>query len=85
MPFAATWMQLEIITVSEVSQKEKDTYHITYIRNLRYDTNEHIYETKTYRHRLTENRFVVAKGKGVGEERTERFGISRFNLLYMDG
>ena len=24
MPFAAAWMQLEIITLSEVSQKEKD-------------------------------------------------------------
>ena len=28
MPFAATWMQLEIIILSEVSQKEKDTYHM---------------------------------------------------------
>ena len=28
MPFAATWMDLEIITLSEVSQKEKDKYHI---------------------------------------------------------
>ena len=27
MPFAATWMQLEIIILSEVSQKEKDKYH----------------------------------------------------------
>ena len=26
--FAATWMQLETITLSEVSQKEKDKYHI---------------------------------------------------------
>ena len=25
--FAATWMQLEIIILSEVSQKEKDKYH----------------------------------------------------------
>ena len=28
MPFAATWMDLEIITPSEVSQKEKDKYHM---------------------------------------------------------
>ena len=27
MPFAATWMELEIIILSEVSQKEKDKYH----------------------------------------------------------
>ena len=27
MPFAATWMQLETIILSEVSQKEKDKYH----------------------------------------------------------
>ena len=27
MPFAATWMQQEIIILSEVSQKEKDKYH----------------------------------------------------------
>ena len=28
MPFLATWIQLEIIILSEVSQKEKDKYHI---------------------------------------------------------
>ena len=28
MPFATTWMQLEIIILSEVSQKEKDKYHM---------------------------------------------------------
>ena len=27
MPFAATWMDLEIIMLSEVSQKEKDKYY----------------------------------------------------------
>ena len=29
MPFAATWMDLEIIILSEVSQAEKDKYHVT--------------------------------------------------------
>ena len=28
MPFVATWMDLEIIILSEVSQKEKDKYHM---------------------------------------------------------
>ena len=28
MPFAVTWMDLEIVILSEVSQTEKDKYHI---------------------------------------------------------
>ena len=28
MPFATTWMYLEIIVLNEVSQKEKDKYHM---------------------------------------------------------
>ena len=28
MPFAATWMDLEMIILSEVSQKEKDKYRM---------------------------------------------------------
>ena len=31
MPFGATWMYLEIIILSEVSQKEKDKYQIPLI------------------------------------------------------
>ena len=46
MPSAATWMDLEIIILSEVSQKEIP-YDITYMWNLKYDTNEFIYETET--------------------------------------
>ena len=41
MPFAATWMELEILILSEVSQKEKDKYHmISHIWNLIYGTKE---------------------------------------------
>ena len=28
MPFAVTWMDLEIIILSEMSQAEKDKYHV---------------------------------------------------------
>ena len=28
MPFAATWMELETLILGEVSQKEKDKYHM---------------------------------------------------------
>ena len=65
MPFVATWMELEILILSEVSQKEKDKYNmITDIWNLKYETNELIYK----RNRLTDmkNRLVVAKGEGNG-------------------
>ena len=28
MPFAATWMELETLILREVSQKDKDKYHM---------------------------------------------------------
>ena len=47
MPFPATWMDLEMIILSKVSQKEKDKYDmVTYMWNLKYDTSQHICETK---------------------------------------
>ena len=50
MPFATTWMDLEITTVSKASHKEKDKYHmISLMWNLKYDTNQHIHETDSQR------------------------------------
>ena len=46
MPFATTWMQLEIIILSDLSQRQKP-YDITYTWNLIYDTNERIYKIQT--------------------------------------
>ena len=49
MPFAATWMNLEIIKLSDVSQRQI-LYDITYIWNLKNNTNELIYKTETDSH-----------------------------------
>ena len=45
MLFIATWMNLEIILLSEVSQTEK-YYVITYMRNQKNDRNELTYKTE---------------------------------------
>ena len=48
MPFAATWMDLEIIILCEGSQAEKDKYHdITYMWNPKIDVNELISKMET--------------------------------------
>ena len=48
MPFAATWMYLDIIIVSEVSQTKTNIiwYHI-YAESKKNDTNELIYKIET--------------------------------------
>ena len=47
MPLAATWMQVEILILSEVIKRNK--YHMISLisKNLKYGTNEPIYGTKT--------------------------------------
>ena len=53
MPFEATWMDLELIILSEVSQKEKRQipYHITYMWNLDYDVNENMKQKQVHKYR----------------------------------
>ena len=49
MPFAATWMKLETLILSEISQKEKDKYYmITYTWNLIYGTNKPFYRKENH-------------------------------------
>ena len=35
MPFAVTWMDLDIVILSEASQRQKDKYDIAYTWNLK--------------------------------------------------
>ena len=47
MSFAATWMELEIIILIKSERERQILYDITYMWNLKYATNEPIYETET--------------------------------------
>ena len=47
MPFAAIWMDLEILILSKSEREKQIPYDITYMWNLKYDTNELIQETET--------------------------------------
>ena len=83
MPFVATWTQLKIIILSEVSQKKTNImcYHLyleckiwhkrTYLRN---------------RNRLTgiEDKLLVAKRKWGREGTDWDFGVSRYKLLCVE-
>lgn len=63
-------MKLEIIVLSEVGLKE-EIYDITYIWNLRNDTNEQIYKTETDSKTQKTNFYDYKKGKG-SEGQTEK-------------
>ena len=45
MPFAGTWVVLDIIILNEVRKTNHIAYDITYMWNLKNDTTELIYET----------------------------------------
>ena len=47
MPFAATWMELETLIVSEISERQIP-YDITYNWNLIYSTNEPFHRKKNH-------------------------------------
>ena len=83
MPFAATWMELEIITVSEVSQKKKNKYHmillICGIQNMT-QMNLSMKQKLTHKHR---EQTCGCQGGG-GWEMDWECGISRCKLVYIE-
>ena len=65
MPFAATWIDQGIITLSEVSQKQKDKYHISLICGIQNMTQVNICTKQKQTHRQRTNILTVPKGESV--------------------
>ena len=84
MPFAATWLELEILILSEVSQKERDKYHmislisgIKYMEQMNFSTEKKLIDL--------EKRLVVAKGEGKGVGLIESLGLIDANYYLWNG
>ena len=84
LPFAVTWMDLEIITLNEVSQKEKDKYHMISftggIWNMT-QTNLPVKQKQTHRHW---EQTCSCQGRGGGGGRDWNFGISWCKRFYVE-
>ena len=75
-------MQLQITILSEVSQKEKDKYDITYMCNLKYGTKEPIYQTETDS-QTQRSDLRLPRGKGPeGEGWTENLRLTYANYCF---
>ena len=62
MPFAAAWMDLEIIILSEINQTEKDKYHMVW--NLKKMIQMNLFTKQKQTHRLRKETYGYQKGKG---------------------
>ena len=63
MPLVATWMDPEIIILSEVCQTEKDKYHMLSLM-----TQMNVFSKQKQIHRNRKQTYGYQRGKGQGEE-----------------
>ena len=68
MPFAATWMGLEMIILGVVSQRKKILCGIIYMWDLKYDINE-ITSKQKQTHRHGEQICARQEGEGWGRDK----------------
>ena len=69
MPFAATWMDLEIIMLSEISQTQKDKYcMISLICGILKVIQKNVYAKQKQTHRYRKQSVVIKEEKGEGQD-----------------
>ena len=81
MPFVATWMELETLILSEVSQKEKDM--ISLIPGIEYTAQANVSTEKKQTHGLGEQT-CGCQGGGGGSGMDWESGVSRCKPLHLE-
>ena len=82
MPFTATWMDLEVVILSEVSQTEKDKYDITYMWNPKKKMVQmKLFTKQKYSHRCRKQ--TQLQGGEVGGWMNSEIGTDMYTLLYI--
>ena len=85
MPFAATWMDLEIIILSKVSQTQKEKYYmLSLMWNLIFKKVQRTYLQN--RNRLTDikNKLMVMKGETLGGGIVQECQVCNSNSLTLE-
>ena len=86
MPFAAIWIDFEIIILSDLSQTEKDKYHTRSLRGglLIYATKKCIYKKETDSQTLKTN-IWLPKGRVVGKGWVGGLGLAKAHFCIWNG
>ena len=79
MAFTATWMDTEIILLSEISQREINTLYHSYRIFIKNDTNKLIYKAET--DSQTENKLMVTKGGGGAKNKLGIWGTDTYYYI----
>ena len=71
MPFAATWMDLEIIILNEVRWREKDKYYMISLKSKKI-IQMNLYTKQKQNHRHRKQTYGYQRGKG---RRKDKLGV----------
>ena len=82
VPFSETWMDLEIVIQSEVSQKEKHKYHrILLLCGIQNNGTDELFQSRN-RDTDVENKLMVTRAIGAGQMNW-KIGIDIYTLLIL--
>ena len=86
MPFAATWMNLEMIILSQLDRERQISYDIAYMWYLKKKMEMNLFIKWKQTHRLKKKKIVVTSGRRVSWGGIDcEFGIDINTLLYLKG